>query len=240
MKQVLPIFKREFLGYFRSPIAYVFLAVFTLLAAALTVFLGGLFKGNAATLEGFFNLVPWMFIILGPASAMRLWAEERRSGTIELIFTLPVTTTEAVLGKFLAAWAFMSLGVLLTFPLVITVAYLGDPDWGVIVTGYVGSILMAAGYLGISSLTSALTRNQVVAFVIGFFICLMLTLVGWSVFSGIMEAYLPIWLADSLANFSFITHFDSMTRGLIALRGVVFFISLTFFTLLLNVIVLER
>jgi ABC-2 type transport system permease protein len=240
MKQAIPIFKREFLGYFRSPIAYVFLAVFALMATVLALFAVDLLESNSASLERFFGILPWMFMVFAPATAMRLWAEERRAGTIELLFTLPVATTEAVLGKFFAAWAFMALGVALTFPLVLTVAWLGDPDWGVLAASCFGSLLMAAGYLSISSFMSALTRNQVVAFVVALFACLMLTLAGWSLFSDILEAFLPVWMADGLANFSFITHFDSMTRGLVALRGVVFFAALTTVMLALNVVVLER
>lgn len=240
MNTSVSVFKREFLGYFRSPVAYVLLAGFHLLAAALTFFVGGFFRSGTASLEPFFTFIPWMFIILVPAAAMRLWAEERRSGSIELMFTLPITTTSAVVGKFLAAWAFISIAVLLTFPFALTVGYLGSPDWGVIVTSYIGAILMAAAYLGICSLASSLTRNQVIAFVLGFFFCLMLTLVGWSVFSNLLHAIFPVQIVDALSNFSFATHFESMTRGLIDLRSVVFFVSLTAFSLMVNVLVLER
>lgn len=240
MKQIWPIFKREFYGYFRSPVAYVVLAGFHLVAAAATFFLGGFFQSGVASLESFFRWLPWLFIILVPAAAMRLWAEERRSGTMELLFTLPVTTTVAVIAKFLAAWAFIGIAVLLTFPFALTVAYLGDPDWGVIVASYLGALLMAAAYLGICSLTSALTRNQVISFVIGFFACLMITLLGWSVFSDLLSQLLPVWAVDALSNFSPTTHFDSMLRGLIDLRAIVFFVSVMFFALFVNVVALER
>ncbi len=240
MNQVCSVFKREFLGYFRSPVAYVVLAGFQLLATTMTFFVGRLLQGNEATLSPFFQWVPWMFVVLVPAAAMRLWAEERRAGTIELMFTLPLTTGAAVLGKFLAAWAFIAIAILLTTPFAFTVAHLGDPDWGVIVASYIGSILMAASYLGICSLASALTRNQVVAFVIGLMVCLGLTLLGLSVAGDLMGAVLPVWAVDAISNFSFYTHFESMTRGLIDLRAVVFFLSLAGVTLLANVIVLER
>jgi ABC-2 type transport system permease protein len=240
MKQVVPVFKREFLGYFRSPVAYVVLAAFHLLAAALTFFVVGFFDTNEASLITFFTILPWIFVPFVPATAMRLWSEEKRAGTVELLFTLPLTTTEAVFGKFLAAWAFVSIAVLLTFPFALTVAYLGDPDWGVMFTGYVGGILMAAAYLGISSLASAVTRNQVIAFILGLLACLFLTLLGWSYFSEILNLIFPVWLADALSNFSFMTHFDSMMRGLIELKSVVFFLSLAGFALCANIVVLER
>jgi gliding motility-associated transport system permease protein len=240
MTQVVPVFKREFLGYFRTPVAYVVLGVFHLIATVVTFFASGLLKSDSASLEPFFFWMPWIFVFVVPAAAMRLWADEKRSGTIELLFTLPVTTTEAVVGKFLAAWAFISIAVLLTFPFALTVAYLGDPDWGVIFTGYFGSILMAAAYLGICSLASALTRNQVIAFLLGAFVCLVIAFLGFSLFSGFISSVLPVGLVDALSNFSFSTNFDSMTRGLIELRSLVFFAAVTVITLVANVIVLER
>jgi ABC-2 type transport system permease protein len=240
MSQISPIFKREFLGYFRAPVAYVFLIGYLVLAVLLAFFLGGFFKAGNASLESYFNLLPWIFVVLVPAVGMRLWAEEKRTGTIELIFTLPVTTLEAVIGKFLAAWAFLAVAVLLAFPLALTVGYLGDPDWGVMLVSALGAILMAASYLGICSLTSAFTKNQVISFVISFIICLLVVLLGWSVFSGIMERALPVWAVDLLSNFSFITHFDAFTKGIVDPKDVVFFLSLTGFTLFLNVVALER
>ncbi|BET67012.1 ABC transporter permease subunit [Opitutales bacterium ASA1] len=240
MSSVCTLFKREFFGYFRSPVAYVVLVGFHGLATLLAFFVSRLLKGNEASLAAFFQWMPWLFVVLVPAAGMRLWAEERRAGTIELLFTLPVTTTSAVIAKFLAAWAFISIAVLLTLPFAFTVAYLGDPDWGIIWSSYVGSILMAASYLGICSLASALTRNQVVAFIIGLAVCLMLTFLGLNVVSDLMNTFLPYWVVDAVSNFSFYTHFESMTRGLIDLRAVVFFLSLAVITLLANVIVLEH
>jgi len=240
MSQISPIFKREFLGYFRSPVAYVFLIGFLLVSVGLAFFLGGFFKAGIASLESYFTFLPWIFVILVPAVGMRLWAEEKRTGTIELIFTLPVTTLDAVLGKFLAAWAFLTVAILLSFPMALTLAYLGQPDWGVVAVSYLGAILMAGGYLGVCSLTSAFTKNQVISFVISFLACLVIVFLGWSIFNGVMERALPVALVDLLANFSFITHFDAFTKGIIDPKDVVFFLSLTGFTLFLNVVVLER
>jgi ABC-2 type transport system permease protein len=240
MTQIFPVFKREFAGYFRSPVAYVFLIGFLLISVGLAFFLGGFFKAGIASLESYFNFLPWIFVILVPAVGMRLWAEEKRTGTIELIFTLPITTLEAVIGKFLAAWAFLTFALLLSFPMALTVAYLGDPDWGVVVVSYLGSILMAASYLGVCSLTSAFTKNQVISFVISFMVCLGLVFLGWSIFNGVLERALPIWSVDLLANFSFITHFDAFTKGIVDPKDVLFFLSLTGFTLFLNVVALER
>lgn len=241
MKAVITVFKREFFGYFRSPVAYVFLAVFLVAAVGLPWFLGNFFDSNDASLNTFFLFVPWVFLFLIPAVGMRLWAEEKRSGTWELLFTLPLSTGQAVLGKFLAGWAFISLAIVLTFTLPLTVAYLGTPDWGPIFTGYLGSILMAGGYLSVCSLTSSLTKNQVISFVLSTMTCLLLVFLGWSVFNGfLLSLELPVWLVDVLANFSFVTHFEPLVKGLIHLRDLLFFFSLITFCLCLNILTLER
>jgi ABC-2 type transport system permease protein len=240
MFQISPIFKRELFGYFRSPVAYVFLIVFLMASVGLAFFVGQFFKAGSASLESYFVFHPWLFLFLIPAAGMRLWSEEKRSGTIELLFTLPVTTLEAVLGKFLAAWAFLCLAILLSFPMAITVGYLGNPDWGVIGASYFGSMLMAGAYLGVCSLMSAVTKNQVISFVLSVLVCLVLVFLGWSVFSDILHAVLPVWLVDLLANFSFATHFDAFTKGIVDPKDVVFFLSLGGFCLFLNVLVLER
>ncbi len=240
MQPIVPLFKREFLGYFRSPVAYVFLVVFSLASVGLAFFVGGFFKAGTASLETYFMFYPWLFLFLIPAAGMRLWSEEKRTGTVELLFTLPVTTLAAVLGKFLAAWAFLALAILLSAPMALTVAYLGDPDWGVVLATYAGSILMAGGYLGVCALTSALTKNQVISFVLSVIACLVLLFLGWSVFSNVLGAVFPVWLVDLLANFSFITHFDAFTKGIVDPKDVMFFLSLMGFTLFLNVVVLER
>jgi ABC-2 type transport system permease protein len=240
MRSIVPLFKREFLGYFRSPVGYVFLAVFLVASVILAFFVGGFFRGGTASLESLFNFYPWLFLFLIPAAGMRLWSEEKRSGTIELLFTLPVTTLDAVIGKYLAAWAFLGLAVILSFPMALTVAYLGDPDWGVLFASYLGSILMAGSYLGVCSLASALTKNQVVSFVVGTLACLLLLFLGLSVFNTLLSAIFPTWLVDLLANFSFSTHFESFTKGIIDPKDVIFFLSLSGFCLFLNVVALER
>ncbi len=240
MRQISPVFKREFLGYFRSPVAYVFLIVFSIAGVGLAFFVGQFFKAGLAGLDSYFTFYPWLFLFLIPAVGMRLWSEEKRTGTVELLFTLPITTLEAVLGKFLAAWAFLALAILLSFPMALTVGHLGDPDWGVIASTYLGSILMAGGYLGVCSLMSAFTKNQVISFVLSVVACLILLFLGWSVFGGVLGAIFPVWFVDLLSNFSFITHFDAFTKGIIDPKDVVFFLSLMGFTLFLNVVTLER
>jgi ABC-2 type transport system permease protein len=238
--QISPIFKREFLGYFRAPVAYVFLVVFLMASVGLAWFVGDFFKADLASLDRYFEFLPWVFLFLIPAAGMRLWSEEKRSGTIELLFTLPVTPLEAVLGKFIAGWAFLTLAIVLSFPMVLTVGFLGHPDWGVIATSYLGSILMAGAYLGVCSLTSALTKNQVISFVVSVLVCLVLVFLGWSVFNGLLGSILPVWAVDLLANFSFMTHFDAFLKGIIDPKDVVFFLSLAGFALALNVLALER
>jgi len=240
MNQVIPVSKREFLGYFRSPVAYVFLVVFLVATIGCAFFLGHFFEAGTASLESFFFFLPWLFLFLIPAAGMRLWSEEKRTGSIELLFTLPVTTLEATLAKFLAAWAFIAIAILLSFPLVITVAYLGNPDWGVLVASYLGAILMAGGFLGVCSFVSALTKNQIIAFVISVLVCFVLDLLGASVFTGFLSNYFSVPLVDIVSNFSFVTHFDAFTKGIVDPKDVVFFLSLTGFTLFLNVVALER
>jgi ABC-2 type transport system permease protein len=233
MRQIIPIFKREFLGYFRSPVADVFLIAFLIISVSLAFSrYGGFFRAGVAGMESYFTFFPWLFMFIVPAVGMRLWSEEKRGGTVELLFTLPITTLEAVLGKFLAGWAFLALAIVLSFPMAITVGYLGDPDWGVIITTYLGAILMAGAYLGVCALTSALTKNQVISFVLSLGLCAVLLFLGFSSFT--------IAFADALANFSFITHFDAFTKGIIDPKDVLFFLSLMGFTLFLNVVVLER
>lgn len=241
MNQITPIFKREFYGYFRTPVAYVFLVAFLTLSVSLAFSrYGGFFKVGIAEMDSYFTFFPWLFLFIVPAVGMRLWSEEKRSGTAELLFTLPVTTLDAVLGKFLAGWAFLALAVLLSFPMALTIAYLGKPDWGVIVSNYIGAILMAGGYLAVCALTSALTKNQVVSFVLSLVACAALLFLGYSSFTDALEGVLPIAVADALANFSFITHFEPFTQGIIDPKDVVFFLSLIGFALFLNVVALER
>jgi ABC-2 type transport system permease protein len=240
MTQITPIFKREFLGYFRSPVAYVFLIVFLSAAVGLAFFVGGFFKANQASLQSFFIFHPWLYLFLIPAVGMRLWAEERRGGTIELLFTLPLTTLEAVLGKFFAAWAFLLLALALSFPLALTVGWLGDPDWGIIIASYLGSALLAGTYLAICSLLSALTKNQVIAFVLGVSVCLVMVFLGWSVFNNLLSGFLPPAAVDFVANLGFIPHFDAFTKGILDPRDFAYFGSVIALALTLNVVVLER
>jgi ABC-2 type transport system permease protein len=241
MRQIVPVFKREFLGYFRAPVAYVFLIAFLVISVSLAFSrFGGFFRANQASLERYFMFFPWLFLFLVPAVGMRLWSEEKRSGTVELLFTLPLTTLEAVVGKFLAAWVFLAIAVLLSFPMALTIGYLGSPDWGVVVTAYLGTILMAGGYLGVCSLTSALTRSQVISFVLSVLACAVIVFLGLSGFTSFLEGMFPIQVADAVANFSFVTHFDAFTKGIVDPKDVVYFLSLMGFTLFLNVVVLER
>lgn len=237
---ITALFKREFLAYFRSPVAYVFLVVFLVFTEVCGFFLGRFFEGGSATLEPFFRFYPFLFLFLGPALGMRLWAEERRSGSFELLFTLPVTPLQAVLGKFLAGWAFFAVALLLTLPNAVMVAYLGDPDWGVVVGSYLGALLMAGAYVAISSLMSSLTKNQIVAFVLSFVVCGLLVLVGASVFTDFLTAYLPVTAVDAVANFGFFPHYESITRGLLGLSNLAYFVSLGAFALFLNVVAVER
>jgi len=239
--QVGPLFKREFLGYFRSPVAYVFLVAFLVISVSLTFSrYGAFFEANNASLERYFIFFPWLFLFLVPAVGMRLWSEEKRSGTVELLFTLPVTPLEAVLGKFLAGWAFLSLAIVLGFPMLLTIGYLGSPDWGVVACGYLGAILMAGAYLGVCSLTSALTKNQVISFVLSLAACAALVFLGLSSFTNFLEGFLPVGVANIVSNFSFVTHFDAFQKGIIDPKDVVFFLSLTGCALFLNVVALER
>ena len=240
MKPMLPIIKRELLSYFRSPVAYVFIIIFLVATTGTTWYLGNFYDSNEASLELLFFFHPWLYLILIPAVGMRLWAEDRRQGTIEILLTMPVSLVSAVLAKFIAAWLFIGVALLLTFPMIITVYYLGDPDAGVIVTGYLGSFLMGGAYLAISCFTSSLTKNQVVSFITSFMVCLVLVLLGWGVLTRTLTDIFPVWLADLITQFSFTTHFNGIRRGLIDLRDVVYFLSVIGFMLLANVLVLEN
>ena len=239
MSAIGAIFRRELAGYFVTPVAYVFLVIFLALMGALTFYFGGFYERGQADLGPFFGLHPWLYALLVPALAMRLWAEERDSGTIELLLTLPVTTAQAVTGKFLAAWAFVALALALTGPMWWTVNYLGEPDNGVIVAAYLGSALMAGGFLAIGSFVSALTRSQVVAFVIGFVICFLLLMAGQPLVLDAFRGWAPQGVVDAVAVLSFQTHFESILRGVLELRDLVYFLGLIAFFLFANVTVLE-
>jgi ABC-2 type transport system permease protein len=239
MHGIYTVFRREFVGYFRSAIAYVFLVVFVLLAIGLPWFLDNFLESDEASLQLFFRYLPWINVLFVPAVGMRLWSEERNSGTWELLLTLPFSTAQAVVGKFLAGWVFVGFGLLLTFPFPLTVAYLGQPDWGPILGGYGMGFLMSGAVLAICSLLSSLTQNQVVAFILGVLGCLVLNLTGWSVFNSILHA-LPVALADAINNFSFTTHFETARQGLVRFGDILFFGALIMGALVANVVVLQR
>lgn len=239
MANIWVVFKRELFGYFATPIAYVFIVIFLFLSGIFTFYLGNFFERGQADLLPFFSFHPWLYLFLIPALAMRLWAEERKSGTIELLLTLPVTMTQAVLGKFLAAWAFTAIALALTFPIWITVNYLGDPDNGVITAGYIGSLLMAGAFLAIGSCISAITKNQVIAFVISVVVCLSFILSGFPMVLDFFTGWAPQVIVDAISSFSFITHFDAITKGVIDLRDLIFFVSLMALWLFANAVLLE-
>jgi ABC-2 type transport system permease protein len=236
----LTIFRRELGGYFATPVAYVFIVIFLLTTAAFTFYLGNFFERGQADLKSFFTYLPWLYLFLIPAIGMRLWSEERKTGTIELLLTLPISVTAAVIGKFLAAWAFTGIALALTFPLWITVNFLGEPDNGVILAGYIGSLLMAGGYLAIASCLSAITQNQVIAFVVGTVVCFAFTVSGAPLVLEFFSAWAPDALLDQIAGFSFLTHFTSIVEGVIDLRDLVYFASLIGVWLFVNVIIIEH
>lgn len=239
MKQIITIIRKELAGYFYSPVAYVFIVIFLLSTVGTTFFIGNFFNSNQAGLSIFFVFHPWLFLFLIPAVGMGLWAEERSTGTIELLFTLPVSMIQAVISKFLAGWIFIGIALLLTFPMVFTVWYLGEPDNGVIMTSYLASFLMAGSYLAITCVTSALTRNQVVSFIISVIICFCLILLGWGVFAEILNQIFPVWLTDIISSFSFSTHFNSLSRGIVDSRDLLYFLSIIGGGLVINAIILE-
>jgi len=233
------IFKRELTAYFATPIAAVFIVIFLMLAGAFTFYLGNFFARGQADLLPFFNFHPWLYLVLIPALAMRLWAEERREGTIELLFTLPVTLWEAVVGKFLAAWCFTGIALALTFPMWVTVNILGKPDNGVILAGYIGSFLMAGGFMAIGSCVSAFTKNQVIAFVISVLVGLGFVLSGFPMVLDFFSGWTPQFFLELVSSFSFLTHFNAISRGVIDIRDIVYFLSLIGFWLFATALILE-
>jgi ABC-2 type transport system permease protein len=239
MRSTLVIFRRELLSYFATPLAYVFIVIFLAMAGAFAFFLGNFFERGQADLQPFFNFHPWLYLVLIPALAMRLWAEERRSGTIELFLTLPISMTQAVLGKFLAAWAFAGIALVLTFPFWITVNYLGNPDNGVILASYIASWLMAGAFLAIGSALSALTKNQVIAFVVTAAVCFLFTVSGSPLVLGFLTAWAPDGLVRAVASFSFLSHFNAIQRGVIDARDAVFFLSVITAFLFANAVLVE-
>lgn len=258
------VFKREFKSYFESPVAYVFLVFFLILAGFMTFAVSKLYERNVADLQPFFFWHPWLFLLLVPAATMGLWAEERRAGTIELLLTMPVTMLQTILGKFFAAWLFMSLAILLTFPMVVTVAYLGKPDLGVILCGYIGSIMMAGAYVSVGMLASSMARSQVVSFIVALVTCFLLLLAGWEPVTGFFLKWAPK-LADvilslrfiphqvtdflarcvakspeAVASLSFIPHYEAMTRGVLDIRDIAYYASLIVFMTFATHIVVDN
>jgi ABC-2 type transport system permease protein len=239
MNALKAVFRREFAAYFATPIAFVFLVIFLFSMGVFTFYVGHFYDSGVADLSLFFNYHPWLYLFLIPALAMRLWAEEKRSGSIELLLTLPVPVWATVLGKFLAAWVFAGLALALTFPIWITVNYLGHPDNGVILASYVGSFLMAGGYLSIGAAISAATSNQVIAFVVSVVVCFLFTVAGAPVVIDAFQGWAPVTLVDAISSFSFLTHFSAITEGVIDLRDVVFFTSLIALFLGANVLIID-
>jgi ABC-2 type transport system permease protein len=226
MRNILTICRRELAGYFASPLAYVFIVIFLVLAGVLTFFVGNFFERGQADLQSFFTFHPWLYLVLIPAVSMRLWAEERKSGTIELFLTLPIRLTEAVIGKFLAAWIFVGITLALTFPFWLTVRFLGAPDNGVILASYFGSWLMAGAILAIGAAISAATRSQVIAFVVTATIVFVLIAAGTSTVLGLFEGWAPQGVVRTVAGASLFGHFTAITRGVVDLRDVIYFVSL--------------
>lgn len=239
MSLVKVIAARELNGYFATPVAYVFMVIFLALTGWFTFYLGGFFERGQADLAPFFDFHPWLYLFLVPAISMRLWAEERKSGSIELLMTLPVTLWQAVLGKFLAAWCFLAATLALTFPIWITVNYLGDPDNGVILAAYIGSLLMAGGFLAIGACISAANRNQVVAFIITLVVCFTFLLSGFSGVLDFFSGWAPQRVVDAIAGLSFLTHFNSISKGVLDLRDVLYFFLVIAAWLYANTIVLD-
>ena len=236
---VRTIFERQLRAYFATPVAYVFIVIFLALAGSMTFFMGSFFERGQADLGPFFVFHPWLYLFLVPAIAMRLWAEERRSGTIELLMTLPTTTFAAVLGKFLAAWAFAGIALLLTFPMWLTVNWLGDPDNGVILVSYLGSWIMAGAFIAIGACASALTKNQVIAFVVGAAACFLFLMSGVELVLAAFRPWAAPQVVDVVASFSFLSHFGQLMKGVIDLSTALFFGSLIVICLILNTLLVD-
>lgn len=234
------IARRELGAYFTSPLAYVFIVIFLLLSGFFTFMVGSFFqRGEASLTRPFFDWHPWFYLFLVPAVGMRLWAEERRVGTLELLLTMPITPWQAIVGKFVASWLFLALALALTFPVWITVNYLGNPENGVILCGFIGSWLMAGAYLAVSCMTSAMTRTQVVSFIIAVVVCLFLILAGFPPVVRLLEGWASPWLVDTITSFSVITHFEGFQKGILDSRDVIFFLSLIGFSLFTTGVILR-
>jgi len=239
MNAVSALFRREFLAYFATPLAYIFLVIFLVLTGVFTFYLGGFYERSQADLEAFFTFHPWLYLFLVPAISMRTWAEERKSGTVELLLTLPISMWQAVTAKFLAAWSFIAIAVLLTFPMWITVNYLGSPDNGAILAAYIGSLLMAGGYLAIGVCISASTSSQVIAFIVTVVVCFFFTLAGYPLVLEAFRGWLPDTLLQVVASLGFLSHFEAIKKGVLDLRDVVYFAAMIGFWLYAGAIVID-
>jgi len=237
---IFTLMKRELGGYFTSPIAYVFLVIFLLLTGFFTFTVGNFFERGEASLVSFFTWHPWLYLFLVPAVGMRSWSEERRLGTLELLLTMPITTWQAILAKFLASWLFLALALVLTFPVILTVNYMGDPDNGLIVSGYVGSLLLSGAYLAVSCMTSALTRNQVISFILSVLICLFLILAGYTPVTDLLVKWANPVVVEIIAAFSVMTHFEGFQRGVLDLRDLIFFLSVMAFALFTTGVIIRN
>ncbi len=239
MKSIWTITKRELAGYFNSPVAYVFLVIFLLMTAAFTFLIGQFMDRNQATLQPFFMWHPWIYLFLVPAVGMRLWSEERRQGTMELLLTLPISLWHCIIGKFLASWIFLTLALVMTFPIWITVNYLGDPDDSIIVASYIGSFFLAGAYLSITSMTSAFTRNQVISFILSVVICLFLVLCGWPPVTDVVETLAPRSIVEFVAAFSVMPSIEQFNNGQIDSRAVIYFLSVIGFPLFATSVIIR-
>jgi len=236
---ILTIAKREVTGYFASPVAYVFIVIFLLLTGFFAFMVSGFFERGQANLLAFFAWHPWLYLFLVPAVGMRMWSEERRLGTIELLLTMPITPWQAIVGKFLASWLVLAVALALTFPIVLTVNYLGRPDNGVILASYAGSLLLSGAYLSVSAMTSAMTRNQVVSFIVSVVLCLFLILAGWPPITNMLSQWASSWFVEIIAAFSVMTHFESIQKGVIDSRDVLFFLSVIGFCLFTTSVIIR-
>ncbi len=239
LRNIKAIIYKELYSYFVSPVAYVFMVIFLILTGFFTFMLGGFFPRNEASLASFFLWHPWLFMFLVPSVGMRMWSEEQRSGTLELLFTLPITPWQTIWGKYFSGCIFLTICLGMTFPMVLTVNYLGDPDQGVIICGYIGSLLVAFTFLAISCLTSSLTRNQVISFILSLVTCLILILAGWPPITDMFTQWAPVWLVELVAAFSIIPHFEGIQRGVLDSRDIIYYVSLIIFALFATNVVLH-
>jgi ABC-2 type transport system permease protein len=240
MSNISILFRREFSSFFATPVAYVFIGIFLILSGVFTFFVGGFYERGQADLLPFFNFHPWLYLFLVPAIAMRSWSEERKSGTIELLMTLPISSWQAMLAKHLAAWSVLGLSLLLTFPLWLTVNYLGNPDNGIIVAAYVGSWLMAGAFLSIGMCMSAITKNQVIAFILSLVVCFLFVVSGSNIVLDAFKSWAPSMVIDVVASFSFLTHFEAMAKGVIALNDLIYFLIVTGCWLFAGLVIIEQ